>query len=283
MVIPNELVYGIVFLVVLFVLISAFSTGPDNKELPYEAQRFLFTPAELSFYGVLLSAVSDRYAVFGKVRMGDVLKVLPRLGTKNAMIARSKIQQKHLDFVLCKKDTLEVVCCIELNDRSHERPDRVKRDNFVRAACKQANVVLVEFQVKHTYSNTIILEQIQSAIAGSNTKLPTLQSPIAPSSIVPTPLITPATAAEKLSTSRLAKKHGISVAKCQELLVRQGYVRLDVSAESRKLLLTDVGVTAGGELTNHPKYGEYLLWPPNIFLDERLLGSEFNPVGKTSV
>ena len=75
---------------------------------------------------------------------------------------------------------------------------------------------------------------------------------------------------EKLSTTRLAKQHGISVAKCQELLLKQGYVRSEVEADSRKYHLTDVGVAAGGELANHPRYGGYLLWPPNIFLDERL-------------
>jgi len=273
-VIPVELVYSIAFLVLLFVLISLLSSGSENKAFPYEAQRFLFTPAERSFYGVLQSAVSDRYVVFGKVRMGDVLKVLPRLGTKNAIIARSKIQQKHLDFVLCKKDTLEVVCCIELNDRSHERPDRVKRDNFVRAAFKQANVVLVEFQVRSTYNRDVVLEQILSAVAKVKddpqpTALPVKLEP--PSPISPLPIISKKELeGDKLSTSKLAKKHGISVAKCQELLLKQGYIRFDGQDANRKYHLTDAGMAAGGEIVNHPKYGEYLSWPPNIFLDARL-------------
>ena len=31
------------------------------------------------------------------------------------------ISQKHVDFVLCDKDTMQILCAVELDDRSHER------------------------------------------------------------------------------------------------------------------------------------------------------------------
>jgi hypothetical protein len=43
--------------------------------------------------------------------------------------------QKHVDFVITDTD-LNLVCAVELNDPSHEKEDRKKRDQFVIEAFK---------------------------------------------------------------------------------------------------------------------------------------------------
>lgn len=50
----------------------------DTPELGYRKKGPLFTPAERSFYGVLLQAVDqEKYQVFGKVRVADLLEPQP--------------------------------------------------------------------------------------------------------------------------------------------------------------------------------------------------------------
>ena len=41
---------------------------------------------------------------------------------------RNRIHAKHIDFVLCDPGNLQPILCIELDDPSHNRPDRIERD-----------------------------------------------------------------------------------------------------------------------------------------------------------
>ncbi len=54
------------------------SAKDDSSALGYRKKGPLLTPAERSFYGVLLQAIdSDKYCVFGKVRVADLLEPQP--------------------------------------------------------------------------------------------------------------------------------------------------------------------------------------------------------------
>ena len=68
------------------------------------------------------------YTVFAKVRLLDLLE--PRQGQQKYKTYFYKIQAKHVDFVLCDRN-LDAVWIIELDDSSHDRPDRQERDQFV--------------------------------------------------------------------------------------------------------------------------------------------------------
>ena len=91
--------------------------------LPYEKVGPLLTQAELNFYQVLKQVVPKGYFVAPKVRIGDVLTVKRGLDRKKALISRSKIQQKHFDFVICQEPEMQPVCCVELQVSSHKRAD----------------------------------------------------------------------------------------------------------------------------------------------------------------
>ena len=46
------------------------------------------------------------------------------------MSALGKIQSKHVDFVICDQN-LYIKAIVELDDKSHDQPDRQERDRFV--------------------------------------------------------------------------------------------------------------------------------------------------------
>lgn len=71
---------------------------------------------------------------------------------------------------------------------------------------------------------------------------------------------TDAPAGSKLTSSRLAKKHGIRTAECLASLVQSGYLEL----REDKHYLTDNGKSAGGEFRMSPRFGPYFLWPEDI-------------------
>lgn len=105
----------------------------------YFKQKCLFTPTEMKFLKVLQEAVGDDYAIMGKVRMADIFGIKAPERSKEYFSHFGKIKAKHFDFLLCLKDTMEPVIVIELDDYSHQRPERRKRDFFVNDLCFKAN------------------------------------------------------------------------------------------------------------------------------------------------
>jgi ssDNA-binding Zn-finger/Zn-ribbon topoisomerase 1 len=65
--------------------------------------------------------------------------------------SQNRINQKHLDFVICKASDLSVVGVVELNDQSHIREDRAKRDVFVDNALGAAKVPIIHFSARKGY------------------------------------------------------------------------------------------------------------------------------------
>jgi hypothetical protein len=122
----------------------------------------LLTAAERSFYGVLLKAVDGETLVFAKVRLADLLW-LPR-GTRDRQAHQNRIIAKHLDFVLCSRDSLAPRLAIELDDSSHSRASRRERDSFVEAALGAAGLPLLRVPVRRGYSPHDLGEMIRGLL-----------------------------------------------------------------------------------------------------------------------
>lgn len=133
---------------------------PGKTQVRYQQVKAFLTPAERSFYGVLQSIIPPGWEIFCKVRLADVVTPPPGLSKSAWQKSFNAISSKHLDFVLCKADTLEIVLVVELDDRSHELPSRQSRDLFLEAALKSAEVLLLRVNVKRGYSP----EQIKDAM-----------------------------------------------------------------------------------------------------------------------
>lgn len=121
---------------------------------PYHRRNTLLTKPESQFYKVLVEAVSGDALIFAKPRIADVLAVNSMKDKKHWQRSFNRIAQKHVDFVLCDKDSQAFICAIELNDRSHERPDRKRRDVFVVNAFKRAKLPLIMQLTQNDYSST---------------------------------------------------------------------------------------------------------------------------------
>lgn len=130
--------------------------------LPYERRGVLLTPAEINFFRHLQAAVREDWLVFSMVRLADIIKVRPR--TRKSQGWQNRIFGKHIDFVLCDYETLEVKLCIELDDSSHRRTDRVARDKFVNVALTAAGLPLLRVRVQEKYENAILRKDIEDAL-----------------------------------------------------------------------------------------------------------------------
>ncbi len=138
-----------VIITMVLVTIFLFRMWTRPKKLPYFARERLVTKSELRFFRALRKAVQDDWEIFAMVRIADLLRVEKNAKNKRAWI--NKILAKHIDFVLCERDSLQPLLCIELDDSSHQRPERIERDKFVDAAFDAAKLPLIRIPVSDTY------------------------------------------------------------------------------------------------------------------------------------
>lgn len=150
MILVVAIIIAAVIAAILFILKKRGINASSNDALPYKMNPNFLTNAERSFYCVLCHALNSKeIVVFPKVRLADIL-VVPS-GNGNKMFF-NKIMAKHVDFLIC--DTKELIprFCIELDDISHARPDRIARDEFVDEALKVAGIPIYRAKAKLTYN-----------------------------------------------------------------------------------------------------------------------------------
>ncbi|ROV62159.1 glycerol kinase [Vibrio ponticus] len=73
-------------------------------------------------------------------------------------------------------------------------------------------------------------------------------------------------AADKLSTSQLAKLRDIPAKEFFQQLKRAGYI----NRSDDGWVLTDIGAKFGGEYVQHTKFGQFIVWPENLLIDDTL-------------
>ena len=70
---------------------------------------------------------------------------------------------------------------------------------------------------------------------------------------------------EYISTSALANELDIKSADLFDKLKALGWIE----RKNDKWVLTELGKQKGGQTRNHPKFGEFVVWPENISFDSR--------------
>jgi predicted RNA-binding Zn-ribbon protein involved in translation (DUF1610 family) len=133
-------------------LLSEKDENASGKiEYPYFVRDDFLTPAELSFYLVLKTIVSEWALICTKVSLGDLFYVKSSDNGKYRTYT-NKIDRKHIDYLLCDPKTVRPLVGIELDDKSHLRKDRQERDEFVEKVFSAAKLPLVRVPARHTYS-----------------------------------------------------------------------------------------------------------------------------------
>lgn len=130
------------------------SIGP----LPYQKKWYLLSRAERHFYDTLRQAVGNRYLIFAKVRLLDLLWLPQSLSNRQTHMNR--VQAKHVDFVLCHPQTVAPALVIELDDASHQLPERQERDLFLDEVLRVAGIPLLRVPVRKSFSAPALCGQI---------------------------------------------------------------------------------------------------------------------------
>jgi len=131
----------------------------ENRS-PYKKSKNLLTKTEADFYVYLKAAVNNDFHINKMTRMCDLVDVDKSLSGKEYMSYFRSISQYHIDFTLCDPITFKPVICIELDDPSHERDDRIKRDEKVNKIFADINLPLLRIKTERKYN----VENLRSLI-----------------------------------------------------------------------------------------------------------------------
>lgn len=151
---------GVIAAFILLFLLVHFLRPKDLY--PYE-RRDLLTSNELEFYQILYPLVCQHgWQLLMKMRLADIMGV--QKGTPDYMKYFNKIKAKHTDFVFCDPNTLEILAGLELDDPSHDRPERIERDEFVDRAYQAAGIPLIHVRnpIEPAELEEILLETLPS-------------------------------------------------------------------------------------------------------------------------
>ena len=168
---------GLVFIYFIICLISIIilyfienirkeSITQNNKQLEdykayYIPRRYVITLNELKFYNILLEIAKELDLIlFAQVSLYNILETKENLPYKIKQKYFYKICSKTIDFVLVDKTNCKIKLCIELDDNTHNRPDRIERDKFINKLFKDLEINLLRYPVYNVYYKETLKKKI---------------------------------------------------------------------------------------------------------------------------
>lgn len=126
----------------------------------YKPKRYIITLTELNFYNILLEIAKELDLIlFSQVSLYNIIE------TKyNNQSAFNKIKSKTIDFVLVDKNNCRIKLCIELDDYTHNRYDRIERDKFINKLFSDLEIDLIRFKTSNYYNKEALKKRIQESI-----------------------------------------------------------------------------------------------------------------------
>jgi hypothetical protein len=119
---------------------------PHPNERPPAVARPFLSEGEHAFFQVLLQSAHPASHISCKVRLADLVAF-----PGDALRARNTINQKHVDFVVCDRESMCPFRVIELDDATHARRDRRERDALVDQYLGEAGIAVTHVPAAGRY------------------------------------------------------------------------------------------------------------------------------------
>lgn len=130
----------------------------------YKPKIYVTTLNEMKFYSVLLEIAKELdYIVFSQVSLYNIISLKENLDYSTHTKYFNKIASKSIDFVLVDKKC-RIKLCIELDDYTHKKKNRVERDIFINELFKELEIDLLRYPVYNVYYKETLKRKIQETI-----------------------------------------------------------------------------------------------------------------------
>ena len=134
-----------------------FNTSISRYNLQkYVTKNYIMTYTELLFFRKL-KKVTDNLdlLVFPQVDLERIIQV-----SDNNLADRNRIKSRSIDYTIVSSKDCKIICCIELDDKSHNTEKAKQIDEFKNELFKKVNIPLHRIKVNNYYD----LEQIENLL-----------------------------------------------------------------------------------------------------------------------
>ena len=118
----------------------------------YKSNRQIMTQNEINLYIQLKNYIilnKLNYDVFPQVRLENIIQT-------DKYKNRNRIKSKCIDFTVVSKGDYKTIFCIELDDTTHNKQDRIERDKFINQIFTETNIKLFRIiKIKTNYQEEI--------------------------------------------------------------------------------------------------------------------------------
>ena len=160
------MIYTILIIIIILLgintILDKFNINENNEKEKiniglYEKKEYLMTKNELKFYK-LLKKITDKLnlTIFAQVSLYQVIK-------NKEFKDFNKIRSKSIDFVITENNG-KIKLCIELDDNSHNKNNRIERDTFINEIFKQTNINLLRIPVQEFYNIETLENKIKEQL-----------------------------------------------------------------------------------------------------------------------
>ena len=117
-----------------------------DRKIFFRKERIL-TRNELRFFKALQQVAAEKeLCIFPMLRVSELLRVKKQSSRKKYYKYLNQISRKHIDFTLCRQDNNEIVCGIDLQDRTRAKEVQEKRNQFVNELFQGAGIPLIRMK-----------------------------------------------------------------------------------------------------------------------------------------
>ncbi len=158
-----KIIILIIFLVMINIILDKKSKNNNLDKninyLMYYTNKKIMTETEKNFY-IELKKITDNLnmSIFPQIDLERLIKV-----KDNNYSYRNRIKSRSIDFTIVNNNNYNVVCCIELDDKTHNKESRIKRDEFINELFKNVNINLIRVKVGN-YDFDMIKNKIKEAM-----------------------------------------------------------------------------------------------------------------------
>ena len=130
----------------------------------YKPKIYITTLNEMKFYNVLLEIAKELdYILFTQVSLYNIVQLKDDLAYSTRTTYFNKIASKSIDFVLVDKKC-RIKLCIELDDNTHKKKNRIERDIFINELFQELEIDLLRYPVYNVYYKDTLKRKIQESI-----------------------------------------------------------------------------------------------------------------------
>lgn len=130
-----------------------------NKLIPnkidkncYHKKHFM-TDSELNFYNKIKTLESEDYKIVPQINLATIIE-------KDGKSFNNELF-RNIDFAIFNKDFQNILLLIELNDSSHKKTSRIKRDIKVKNICDSTNIKLITFYTNYPNNKDYVIKRIK--------------------------------------------------------------------------------------------------------------------------